>query len=588
MCKTKIIATIGPASNNVETIKELINAGMDAARINFSHGSYESIKEMVDNVKQAREELNIPIPLILDTKGPEIRLKTFANEPVFLKQGERFVLTTDDIEGDETRVAVTYKDLPQDVRNGSRILIDDGLVELKVVHLTETDIECVIVNSGPLSSRKGVNIPDVYVNLPALTEKDEEDIKFGIEQGFDYVAASFIRSAADVIKIREIIENNTENPIKIIAKIENRDGVNNIDSILEVSDGIMVARGDLGVEIPPEEVPLVQKHLISSANHLGKIVITATQMLESMVTNLRPTRAEANDVANAIFDGTDVIMLSGESAKGNYPVESVAMMNRIAVTTEHSIDYLERIERQHRHLKTNLITAIGYASCTTANDLGAACIVTITNSGITPRILSKFRPNAPICAITKNEIAWRQLNLSWGCIPILDKSLPTDEASSEIAFNSAIETAKQAGLCKDGDYVVLAAGIPVGIAGTTNLLKVEIVGNILVRGEGVGNQVVTGVANTIKVFEEAQYFKKGEILVTTKTTDELIPYIKRCSALIVGSDKPEDYTHTQTLVKALDIPVIICNQKVVDLVPNGCYITVDSAKGFVYNGDKIN
>ncbi len=583
MRKTKIVGTLGPATNDVETIKQLINCGLDSARINFSHGTYESHEVMINNLKQAREELKAPVSLLLDTKGPEIRIGVFKTEPIYLTQGSTFTLTTEDIEGDETKVSITYKDLPVDLKKGSRLLIDDGLIEMKVIDLTQTDITCEVVNSGFLSSRKGVNVPDVYVNLPSLTDKDIEDIKFGIKQGFDFIAASFIRSAADVVKIREVLEQNNAFNIRIIAKIESRDGVNNIDSIIEVADGIMVARGDLGVEIPPEEVPLVQKLLIKKANDAGKPVITATQMLESMVNNPRPTRAEANDVANAIFDGTDAIMLSGETAKGSFPLESVRMMARIAERTEKSLNYLNTVN-QHSYFKTNITNAIAFAACTTALDLDASCIVAITNSGITPKMVSKFRPTASIVAYTQSECVWRQLNLSWGCIPIFAKQ----PIQSEDAFKMAIDEATELGLCKQGDYIVLAAGMPIGIAGTTNLLKVEIVGNILVKGKGIGSKTISGTSNVIKVAEQAsKYFKKGDILVTSKTNNELLPYIKKCSALIVGSDIPTDFTHAETVARALDIPIIICNDKVVDLIPNGCHITVDSKNGFVYNGNKV-
>ncbi len=584
MRKTKIVATLGPACNDVATIKKLIIAGLNAARINFSHGTHESHGEIIEKLKQARQELNAPVPLILDTKGPEIRIKTFAADKVYLEQGSTFTLTTEDVEGDETKVSVTYKDLPKDLKLGGRVLIDDGLIELRVIDLTDTDIRCEVVNSGFLSSRKGVNVPDVYVNLPSFTEKDRDDIIFGIGMGFDYIAASFVRSANDVLKIREVLEGNNGGHIKIIAKIESRDGVNNLDSILEVADGIMVARGDLGVEIPPEEVPLVQKELIKKANLKGKPVITATQMLESMVNNPRPTRAEANDVANAIFDGTDCIMLSGETAKGSYPVESVAMMARIATTAENSIDYRnEIIHHKNRTFQTNITNAISFAACTTASDLNVACIVTVTESGLTSRMVSMFRPAAPILAVTANERVWRQLNLTWGCVPTMSENITGNDEVFDIAIDKSLEL----GLAKDGDTIVIAAGVPVGIAGTTNTLKVQVVGNVLAKGHGIGDAVVQGYANVIKVNEQVEkYFKQGDILVTTKTTDEMMPYIKKASALVVGSWEKVDNSHAETVGKALDIPVIVCDVKVVDLIADGVPITVDSKSGFVYNGFK--
>jgi pyruvate kinase len=463
------------------------------------------------------------------------------------------------------------------------VLIDDGLVELTVDELSETRINCTVVNSGFLSSRKGVNVPDVYVNLPSFTEKDVEDIKFGIKTGFDFIAASFIRSAGDVKKIREVLEENGGEDIKIIAKIESRDGVNNIDSILEVADGVMVARGDLGVEIPPEEVPLVQKELIQKANAAGKTVITATQMLESMVNNPRPTRAEANDVANAIFDGTDVIMLSGETAGGKHPVESVQMMSRIAAKTEDSIDYYNMLSQFRKALKSNITNAISHASCTTAAGLHAACIVPITDSGFTARMVSRFRPSCPILPVTGDERVWRQLNLTWGAFPELSDSIKGNDEVFEIAIEKSLET----GLAKSGDIIVTLAGVPVGVAGTTNTFKVQIVGNVLTRGRAIGGKRVVGSARVFKVQGETEkYFAKGDILVATKTTDDMMPYIKKASAIVVGSWEDVDNSHAETVGKALDIPVIICGEKVIDLIPDNNPITVDCESGFVYNGIK--
>ncbi len=583
MRKTKILATLGPASKEKEIIEKLIKAGMDAARINFSHGTYESHSEVIENLKSVRDSLQKPIPLILDTKGPEIRIKTFYKDRIYIEQGSEFTLTTLDVEGDETHVSVSYKDLPRDLKVDSRVLIDDGLLEFTVKEITETDINMIAVNSGFLSNRKGVNVPDVYVNLPSLTDTDINDLKFGIEMGFDYVAASFIRSASDILKIRDVLEESGGGNIKIIAKIETREGVKNIDSILEVADGIMVARGDLGVEIPPEEVPLVQKMLIRKSNIAGKPVITATQMLESMVKNPRPTRAEANDVANAIFDGSDAIMLSGETANGMYPVESIAMMARIARKTEDSIDYYTEITGHHKTFMTNITNAISYATCTTAADLKAACIVPVTESGFTARTVSKFRPFCPILAVTSNKSIWRQLGLVWGCLPAYSDNVRGNDEVFDIAEKVALET----GLAKVGDAIVTLAGVPVGIAGTTNTMKVRIVGDVLVKGRGIGSKMVVGSAKVIKVIEEAdKYFQKGDILVTTRTTDKMMPYIKKASAIVVGSWENIDQSHAETVAKALDIPLIVCQHMVVDLIPNESAITVDSMNGFVYNGAK--
>ena len=581
---TKIVATLGPASNKTEVIELLANAGMNVVRINFSHGDYKTHGEIIKAVKTVREKLKIPLPILLDTKGPEIRIGRFAlDKKVYLAQGNKFILTTNNIDGDEKHVSVTYKDLPKDLKKGGRVLIDDGLIELKVLDLTETDIICEVINSGFLGSCKGINIPDVYVNLPSLTEKDEKDILFGIENGIDFIAASFIRTAEDVVKIKEILKNNHGEYIKVIAKIECRDGVNNIDSILEVSDGIMVARGDLGVEIPPEEVPLVQKLLIKKANEKGKEVITATQMLESMVNNLRPTRAEANDVANSILDGSSAIMLSGETAQGKYPVESVKMMARIAYKTESSLDYHKELLSSYKNFRSNITNSISFATCTIAKDLKVACIATVTNSGFTARMLSKFRPVCPILAITPNEHVWRQLSLTWGCLPILSDKININDGTFSIAVEKSMET----GLAKSGDAIVIAAGIPVGVSGATNTLKVQIVGDVLAKGQGIGNKVVSGRACVIKVFEQARNcFKDGDIIVTPEINDHLLPFIKKSSGVVVGSWENDDNKQAKVVADLLDIPVIVCNESVVEIIPDWISITLDSIKGIVYNGNK--
>ena len=581
---TKIVATLGPASNKTEVIELLANAGMNVVRINFSHGDYKTHGEIIKAVKTVREKLKIPLPILLDTKGPEIRIGRFAlDKKVYLAQGNKFILTTNNIDGDEKHVSVTYKDLPKDLKKGGRVLIDDGLIELKVLDLTETDIICEVINSGFLGSCKGINIPDVYVNLPSLTEKDEKDILFGIENGIDFIAASFIRTAEDVVKIKEILKNNHGEYIKVIAKIECRDGVNNRDSILEVSDGIMVARGDLGVEIPPEEVPLVQKLLIKKANEKGKEVITATQMLESMVNNLRPTRAEANDVANSIIDGSSAIMLSGETAQGKYPVESVKMMARIAYKTESSVDYHKEFLGSYKNFRSNITNSISFATCTIARDLKVACIATVTNSGFTARMLSKFRPVCPILAITPNEHVWRQLSLTWGCLPILSDKININDGTFSIAVEKSMET----GLAKSGDAIVIAAGIPVGVSGATNTLKVQIVGDVLAKGQGIGNKVVSGRACVIKVFEQARNcFKDGDIIVTPEINDDLLPFIKKSSGVVVGSWENDDNKQAKVIADLLDIPVIVCNESVVEIIPDWISITLDSIKGIVYNGNK--
>lgn len=581
MRKTKIVCTLGPATNDVEIMKQLIHNGMDAARINFSHGTYETHVETIAKLKQAREELNAPIPLILDTKGPEIRVKTFKEDKVRLEEDATFTLTTREVEGDVNIVSVTYADLPKDVHRGSRILIDDGLIELKVEDITETDVVCKVVNGGVVKSRKGVNLPGVEVNLPSLMEKDIEDLKFGVENGFDIVAASFIRSAEDVLKIRRVLEENGGGQMHIISKIENQQGVENIDKILEASDGIMVARGDLGVEIPPEEVPLVQKILIAKANRIGKPVITATQMLESMVHSPRPTRAEANDVANAIFDGSDAIMLSGETAAGAYPLEAVATMARIALKAESAVDYAAKLANTTEPARVNITNAISMAACATAAELKTAAITTVTKSGFTARMISRYRPACPLIASTSDETVWRQMNLIWGCKPMLY----TGELPRGGVFDTALEIAVKSGLLKNGDTVVSALGMPLGFSGATNTLRVDIVGDVLCKGKGVGTKRATGTARVITARDGVERtFHQGDILVTTATDSSFMPYIRKAAAIVVGPLDQNVNSHAEVAGMALDIPVIVCNAKVVDFIPAHSLITVDAEKGFVYKG----
>lgn len=581
MRKTKIVCTLGPATNDVEIMKQLIQNGMDAARINFSHGTYETHAETIAKLKQAREELNAPIPLILDTKGPEIRVKTFKEDKVRLEEDATFTLTTRDVEGDVNIVSVTYADLPKDVHRGSRILIDDGLIELKVEDITETDVVCKVINGGVVKSRKGVNLPGVEVNLPSLMEKDIEDLKFGVKNGFDIVAASFIRSAEDVLKIRRVLEENGGGQMHIISKIENQQGVENIDKILEASDGIMVARGDLGVEIPPEEVPLVQKILIAKANCIGKPVITATQMLESMVHSPRPTRAEANDVANAIFDGSDAIMLSGETAAGAYPLEAVATMARIALKAESAVDYAAKLANTTEPARVNITNAISMAACATAAELKTAAITTVTKSGFTARMISRYRPACPLIASTSDETVWRQMNLIWGCKPMLY----TGELPRGGVFDTALEIAVKSGLLKNGDTVVSALGMPLGFSGATNTLRVDIVGDVLCKGKGVGTKRATGTARVITARDGVERtFHQGDILVTTATDSSFMPYIRKAAAIVVGPLDQNVNSHAEVAGMALDIPVIVCNAKVVDFIPALSLITVDAEKGFVYKG----
>lgn len=467
MRKTKIICTIGPASESEERLKELMLAGMNVARFNFSHGTHEEQKVKFDRVMKARKEVGLPVATMLDTKGPEIRLRDFEGGKVELTAGQTFVLTTEEIMGTTEKAAISYKNLKNDISVGTTILIDDGLIEMQVEAINGEEIVCRVINGGFVSNHKGVNVPGAVLSMPYISDVDRSDILFGIEMGFDFLAASFARTKEDILEVRKILEEHGSR-MKIIAKIENMQGIENLEDILNVSDGIMVARGDMGVEIPLEEVPVLQKKMIKLANAQGKHVITATQMLESMIKNPRPTRAEATDIANAIYDGTTAIMLSGESAAGLYPVEAVKTMARIAECTEKDIDYRGRMERLSNSDKRNITTAIAYATCSTAMDLNASAIITVTLSGFTAESISRFKPVCPIISCTMAEGVSRQLNLLWGVNPLVIER----EETTEDLFAAAVAEAKKAGYVKDGDIVVITAGVPLGVAGKTNMIRV--------------------------------------------------------------------------------------------------------------------
>lgn len=467
MRKTKIVCTIGPASESVEKLKELMLAGMNVARFNFSHGTHEEQKVKYERVLRAREELRLPVATLLDTKGPEIRLRDFEGGKVELKAGQRFVLTTEEMLGTDEKAAISYKNLKNDISVGTTILIDDGLIEMTVEEIAGEEIICRVINGGIVSNHKGVNVPGAILSMPYISETDREDILFGIELGFEFIAASFARCKEDILELRKILKDHGSD-MKIIAKIENMQGINNLEEILEVSDGIMVARGDMGVEVPLEEVPVLQKKMIKLANAQGKHVITATQMLESMIKNPRPTRAEATDIANAIYDGTTAIMLSGESAAGKYPVEAVKTMAKIAECAEKDIDYISRMKRTSADNKEEITTAIAYATCSAAMDLKAAAIITVTMSGFTAAAISRFKPKCPIIGCSTRQRVSRQLNLLWGVNPLCIK----EENTAEELFTNAIYEAKKAGYVKSGDIVVITAGVPLGIVGKTNMLRV--------------------------------------------------------------------------------------------------------------------
>lgn len=471
MRKTKIICTLGPAVDHAETIERLIRTGMNAARFNFSHGSHAEQLARLNMFKKVRDTLGAPVATILDTKGPEIRIKTFADGPVTLEQGQGFILTTDDVPGDGHRVSVTYANLHKEVGPGCRILVDDGLIELRVQKVEGHEIHCEVENGGPLSSNKSINIPDVHILLPSLTDKDREDLKFAVDNDFDFIAASFVRKASDVEDIRAELRKHGGDNIRIIAKIENREGVENLEGIIAASDGIMVARGDLGVEIPAHEVPILQKKMIKATIRAGLPVITATQMLDSMIRNPRPTRAEVSDVANAVFDGTSCVMLSGETAGGKYPLEALAAMVGIVEEAEQSINYWRQFQKHRITPEPNINDAITHTCCLTAMDLNATAILAATNSGRTARMICRFRPACPIAALTMQEKVRRQMAICWGVYPFL-----TGEVNStDRIFSLSVECALKEGLVKNGDTVVITAGVPLGRSGSTNLIKAQIV-----------------------------------------------------------------------------------------------------------------
>lgn len=575
--KTKIVCTIGPASESIDTLKELIKSGLNVCRLNFSHGNYEEHGKRIDNIKAARNEMKLPIAILLDTKGPEIRTGKFSSPEVNLVEGQNFIITMEEVLGDETKCTVSYKELVNDVKPGNQILIDDGLVGLAVKEIKGQEILCIVQNAGTIKDNKGVNVPNVKINLPAITPKDKKDIEFGIEQGIDFIAASFVRKASDVLAIREILEENNATNIQIISKIENQEGVDNIDEILEVSDGLMVARGDLGVEIPTEDIPIVQKELIKKCNILGKPVITATQMLDSMIRNPRPTRAEVTDVANAIFDGTDAIMLSGETAAGKYPLESVKTMASIAIRAEQTLDYEELLKTKVKLRQLNITNAISHATCTTAIDLKASAIITATASGYTARMVSSYRPSAPIIAATNSEMVMRQMGLVWGVYPLLaEKGLSTDDV-----FEKSVQSALDMDYISSGDLVVITAGVPVGIAGTTNLINVHIASEILIRGVGVGTTNISGRARLVT--DSNMEIEQGDIIVASSTDKDMMNIINKASAII--TEEGGLTSHAAVVGVSLGIPVIVSATNALKIIEDNETITIDAQSGLVYKGE---
>ena len=573
--KTKIVCTMGPNLFEKHLIAPLMKAGMNVARFNFSHGTYETHQQYYDEVCRIRDELGLPIATMLDTKGPEIRVRSFKNGRVTLQNGQLFTLTTDEVEGDEERVSITYKELPQDIAVGSSILIDDGLIGMQVERIDGADIVCRVLNGGVVSNNKGVNIPNAHLSMPFISEKDHQDILFAIKNGYDFIAASFTRCADDIMQIRHILQENNCHTINIIAKIENMEGVENIDEILRVVDGVMVARGDLGVEVPLEDVPSLQKKLIQRGIAAGKPVITATQMLDSMIKNPRPTRAEATDVANAIYDGTSAIMLSGESAVGAYPVEAVETMVRIALRAEADMDYIRRFSRD-TSASTDVTNAISHATVTSAHDLNASAIITVTKPGSTARILSRYRPACVIVGCTTEKHVWRQLALSWGTVPLMI----AEESNTDDLFEHAVDAAVQNGLVHDGELVVLTAGVPLGISGTTNLMKVHVVGHLLSRGQGLhGGKVVAPLCVIRNLEKDAKNFNTGDVIVCHQTTREMFSMLRKSSAIVLEDDNPEG--HGAIAGMSLDIPVIIGAKNATNILKSGAVVTVDGEKGTV-------
>ena len=573
--KTKIVCTMGPNLFEKHLIAPLMKAGMNVARFNFSHGTYETHQHYYDEVCRIRDELGLPIATMLDTKGPEIRVRSFKNGRVTLQNGQLFTLTTDEVEGDEERVSITYKELPQDIAVGSSILIDDGLIGMQVERIDGADIVCRVLNGGVVSNNKGINIPNAHLSMPFISEKDHQDILFAIKNGYDFIAASFTRCADDIMQIRHILQENNCHTINIIAKIENMEGVENIDEILRVVDGVMVARGDLGVEVPLEDVPSLQKKLIQRGIAAGKPVITATQMLDSMIKNPRPTRAEATDVANAIYDGTSAIMLSGESAVGAYPVEAVETMVRIALRAEADMDYIRRFSRD-TSASTDVTNAISHATVTSAHDLNASAIITVTKSGSTARILSRYRPACVIVGCTTEKHVWRQLALSWGTVPLMI----AEESNTDDLFEHAVDAAVQNGLVHDGELVVLTAGVPLGISGTTNLMKVHVVGHLLSRGQGLhGGKVIAPLCVIRNLEKDAKDFNTGDVIVCHQTTREMFSMLRKSSAIVLEDDNPEG--HGAIAGMSLDIPVIIGAKNATNILKSGAVVTVDGEKGTV-------
>ena len=580
MRKTKIICTLGPSTDKEGVLRDLIANGMNVARFNFSHGSHEEHLGRLEKLKALREELGKPVAALLDTKGPEIRLKDFKNGVENLVAGQTFTLTTRDVEGTNEICSITYKDLPMDVEPNGTIMLDDGLIKLQIQTVNDTDIVCTVLNSGKIKNKKGVNVPGVHLSMPYMSQRDKDDIIFGIQQGYDFIAASFVRTAQDVYEIRNLL-NQYDSNIRIIAKIENREGVNNIDSILAAADAVMVARGDLGVEIDFTELPGIQKSVIDRSFSFGKPIVTATQMLDSMMVNPRPTRAEISDVANAIYDGTSAIMLSGETAAGAYPVEALKTMSAIAERTENEVHYRDNRLVDAGNGQISVSDATAHAACLTAKDVNASAIVTVSESGNTARLLSKYRPAQPIIACVMNEQVQRQLAISWGITPLM---MALAHSTDEL-IEMSTSLAKENGYLHDGELAVVTAGVPVGVSGTTNMIKIHMIGNCLATGVGIGPEGsalanATGKACVCHNLDELRAkFKPGMVLVVPSTSNEMLSYVRDAAALVV--EEPGLNSHAAIAGKALLKPTIVGAAGATSHIRDGLMVAVDCAHGSV-------
>ncbi|MGE7622705.1 pyruvate kinase [Viridibacillus sp. NPDC096237] len=581
MRKTKIVCTIGPASESQEILVQLIEAGMNVARLNFSHGSHEEHAARIKSIREAAKKTGQVVAILLDTKGPEIRTHSMENDAVELVTGQTIDISMTEVLGNKEIFSITYEKLIDDVEEGSIILLDDGLIELRVTgkSIEAGLIHTVIENAGLLKNKKGVNVPGVSVQLPGITEKDAQDILFGIEQGVDFIAASFVRRASDVLEIRELLENNNGGYIQIIPKIENQEGVDNIDEIIQVSDGLMVARGDLGVEIPAEEVPIVQKSLIQKCNTVGKPVITATQMLDSMQRNPRPTRAEASDVANAILDGTDAIMLSGETAAGLYPVESVKTMYKIANRIEDSLDHRAIVSKRSREKGASMTEAISQAVAYTSLNLQVSAILAPTESGHTAKMIAKYRPGVPIISVTSSEQTCRKLALVWGVFPIVGPKVSSTDEILELTVQESLNK----GYVHHGDLVVITGGVPVGEAGTTNLMKVHVIGDMLTKGQGIGKSAAIGKALVVRNAEQAlAQDTEGKIIVTIGSDRDMMPAISKCAGLI--TEEGGLTSHAAVVGLSLGIPVIVGVKDATTMISDGQELSIDAVSGVIYYG----